>query len=378
MSETNAPIVKEAPIRIRSESKAWVTYISPFQFIIPDGESPLSLSLDEINYGTYNHGKLCRIVGSLDVLGLSELNMLVCYDGALAIPRTGIYKSRESALIFFNKIMCQLRLGGVLCEALDQRDIVRGGLHNGNMIWPVELGDSASSQLHGKLRSRVAGGFDNIHLWGPKNISWTNFCAALQLGGNYLNIFPNLTPSFLIRGITELRYNNWSLALSNLWISIEQIIDHLWNQAFTEDPTKHPINPIAGRISALKKDHRTWSNSIKQELLYQIKIIDSFVFERLYPARQARNKLVHDGKEIERSIAIGASEALERLLLISLNISELPLGKFYSDCRESFFSIPRGEIIEDFSEWTEASKNKQLDVRLTATHILPVSSQPKL
>jgi hypothetical protein len=42
---------------------AWVAYISPFQLIVPDGEEPLKVDLNEINSNTYNYGRLCQIVG---------------------------------------------------------------------------------------------------------------------------------------------------------------------------------------------------------------------------------------------------------------------------------------------------------------------------
>lgn len=138
------------------KNNAWVTYINPFRLVVPDTENPLKVDLKEINSNTYNYGELCRIVATVDILESNEYKLLVCYDGALAIPRTGKYRKKEDAVNFFNKVICQLQLSGVMCEAIDQRDVVRGKLHEKRLIWPVDLGESASSHLHSKLRMRVA------------------------------------------------------------------------------------------------------------------------------------------------------------------------------------------------------------------------------
>ena len=339
---------------IIAENYAWVSYISPFKLIVPDGEEPLKVDLEEINSNTYNHGKLCRIIGMLPVLKATNLKMVVCYDGALAIPRNGVYQEREAALIFFNTIMCQLLLGGVLCEALDTRDIVWGQLHEKRALWPVDLGKSASSQLHSKLRMRVASNIDSIILSDPDFLKYSQFQKALNIGQTTLERIHNLTPSFLIRGVTELKYKNWSLALSSLWITIEQLTDYLWINHFLAGNQYNPAEQVSGRIKALKEDNRTWSSSVKQEILFQVGLISENVFQALYPARQARNRLVHDGKDVDEKIAMGAYNAIISMLSICAGDANVPIGSI-----QLFSNKPEGEKVKIepcYKDWEQLSK----------------------
>ena len=103
----------------------------------------------------------------------------------------------------------------------------------------------------------------------------------------------------------------------------------------------------------MKNDNRTWSCSVKQEILYQTGIIDDYVFERLYPARQARNGLVHDGKEVSDLIVLNLYKALTKMLNQCLKTQSTPLETL----RLSDMS-PKGEkieVIENFDAWKELS-----------------------
>lgn len=334
-------------------NNAWVTYINPFRLIVPDSEDPLKVDLEEINSNTYNHGQLCRIVTAVDLLGSEAYKLLVCYDGALAIPQTEQFRKKEDAVNLFNRIVCQLQLAGVMCEAIDQRDVVWGKLHEKRLIWPVELGESASSHLHSKLRMRVASNIDTIVLSRPNHINVSDFLSSLSQGESVLRFIDNLTPTFLARGITEIKYKNWSLALSNLWITVEQLTDYLWRTKFIASSSRHPGSEINGRIKAMKQDNRTWSSSVKQEILFQVGVFDSFVFERLYPARQSRNRLVHDGAEAPEVIVKNLYAAIVRLICICLGKADVPIANL-SLVRERAVG-KKLEIQENFEDWKDVS-----------------------
>lgn len=154
---------------------AWVTYLSPFRFIVPDGEEPWQVSLDEINSNKYDHGRLCRIVDRLSTPLGSDWPMLLCYDGGLAIPRTAAFSKKEDATEFFNRVLCNLLLGGILCSAVDARDVVGGQLYEKTMVWPVGYGGSVASQMHAQLRTRVAGPLSRIQLSDPQTLSLSVF-----------------------------------------------------------------------------------------------------------------------------------------------------------------------------------------------------------
>jgi hypothetical protein len=291
---------------------AWVTYLNPFRFVVPDDEEPWEVTLDEINWNTYDHGRLCRIIDRLPTPLGPDWPMLLCYDGALAVPLTARFTKKEDTVEYFNIILCNLFLGGLLCLAIDARDVVWGQLHKKRFLWPVNMGQSVSSQLHAELRMRL-GGAQTIRLASPQTVPLSVFRAALAKGAQVTGSVSSLTPKFLLLGITELRNRNWSSALSSLWIVIEQLTDHLWNESFLNNPQYHPTTGMAKRKSGFK-DHRTWSTSVKQEVLYQNNIMSEEVLALVFPARQARNDLVHKAKDVAPKSAISACEGAIRLL----------------------------------------------------------------
>lgn len=217
---------------------------------------------------------------------------------------------------------------------------------------------------------RVGGSVERAILFQPKHISFSKFQNSLSIGKSVRDSLVNLTPEFLLRGVTEISYKNWSLALSNLWITIEQLTDHLWKKHFLVNESYNPKQPILGRTKSLLEDNRTWSVSVKQEILFQSKIIDQSVFGTLYPARQSRNRLVHDGKSVDKKTALNAFVAVKELLSVCMENSQLPLRdvdpfriRFFRERDDSKEPIKAegtnsgGKVVKaNFNEWIEISK----------------------
>ena len=229
MAQRNNTVGK-AYDQLPGEDICWVGYLYPFTMIVPNGESPLAVPLDEINNNSYNYGQLCRIIGNAPVADLPDLDILICYEGAIALPAAGKYSKKAIAVNYFNYLFACLLLGDLEIEAVDTRDVVTGTLHESRLIWPVGFGDSASSRMHAKLRMRLGNSIDNIILSNPRHIYLSAFKQKIGFGAQIFATISNLTPTFLIKGFTELKYNNWSTALSNLWICIEQLTDFLWTE----------------------------------------------------------------------------------------------------------------------------------------------------
>lgn len=314
MNPTEAGHNEQSELEDIRANPAWVTYLSPFRFIVPDGEEPWQVSLDEINSNDYDHGRLCRIIDQFPTPLGSSWPMVVCYDGGLAIPRTATFTNKEDATTFFNRILCDLWLGGVICGAVDARDVVGGKLYNNKMIWPVDFGESVSSQLHAQLRTLFGGPLHTIQLSSPQTMPLSVFRQALSAGTEITSSVPTLSPKFLLLGVTELRNRNWSSALANLWVVIEQLTNYLWDEKFLNDGRFHPVSEIARRKRTLRDDNRTWSTSVKQEILYQKGIISEETLAFVFPARQARNSLVHSGLDVSQDSAVSACEGAIRLL----------------------------------------------------------------
>ena len=121
------------------DSPAYVAFIHPFCIIRRDQEKDFTVDLKEINENAYNHGLLCRIVAALSSPDLPQASLLVCADGAIAVPAVPALGTLDDVLGILNGVMCSLLLGGHSCEAVDARDIVHGNLHEKRAIWPTDL-----------------------------------------------------------------------------------------------------------------------------------------------------------------------------------------------------------------------------------------------
>ena len=278
------------------ESPAYVSFITPFCIVRPDNEEDFTVPLDDINQNTYDHGLLCRVVTALPSPLLNTTSLLICADGAIAVPAIPELESINDVLDVINDALCCLLLGGHLCEAIDTRDVVSGNLHECRAIWPTNLGQSLNAHVHSTLRMKVASTMNTIQLSSPKNISVSDFLESYRVGRLILDKIHNLSPTLLLRGFTEMRYGNSVDALSNLWIIVEQLTEFLWTSRFIDDSEKHPDPEIPNRRRSLGKDTRSWSTSIRQEMLYQLGVLPATTYSKIHPARKARNDLVHEGR----------------------------------------------------------------------------------
>lgn len=336
------------------DSPAYVSFINPFCIIRPDGEDDFTVELEQINQNTYDHGRLCRIVTTLRSPHLDSAALLICADGAIAAPMVPELKSIEDLLDVFNDVMCCLLIGGHLCEAIDSRDVVTGGLHERRAIWPTNLGQSLNAHLHSTIRMKVASTIDTIRLSQPKNVSVSNFQSSYQGGRRVLDKIPHLSPTLLLRGFTELRYGNTVDALSNLWIVVEQLTEMLWANRFIEIDDKHPSPEIPNRRRSLGQDTRTWSTSVRQEMLFQIGVIPSHAYSRIHPARKARNDLVHQGRRPSEEIVSTLFQGVLDLLEIASGIDPMSLRQLDTKTRSDF----RKRSEYDLTDWKQTESQQ--------------------
>ncbi|WP_060873450.1 hypothetical protein [Myroides odoratus] len=339
------------------KNPCWVAFLHPFTFVVPDDENPWEVKLEEINNVSYSSGNLIRIVTKIDIPNC-ELPALICYDGAIAIPRNENFPSKESALNFFCDLFVKLLFAGFNIEGIDHKDIVTGNLHEKWAIWPTNLGESSISQTHSKIRMLVASNMDTIQLSNPRIVRVKELKEKLISGNLILQKIPNLTPKFLLRGITEFRYKNWDLVLSNLWITVEQIIDYLWHYKFLSNAIFHPFEDIPNRKKSMKDDSRTWTASIKQEILFQSKILTEDILKNLSEARKARNKLVHEGKAVDQEIATSILKTTFKLIqIISNDVNFDFLVK-----KENQFEIKKNKNLKiDFDDWKCLPESKIIE-----------------
>ena len=297
----------------RKQDIVYVTYIYPIQFVVHENEK-IDFSIEEINNLAYDHSLLHRIVGTItNRFDGRDIEYLVCGDGALGIKAEGTI-AEDDMIVHYNDLLCKLFLGGMNVEAITNKDIATGNIYESKSIWPVNFGESWNSHIHAELRMRVVGVTDAIVLYQPEKRMTTieKMKEMYNKGSVIVGAIPNLSTFHLMNGITEFRHRNWSSALTFLWIIVEEITDYLWVQNI--------VDKVSGENSKKRKemlkDTRTYTISVKQEILLQIGVLNEKIYNNIFEIRQARNKLVHEGKMISKSKATILYETIKELLAL--------------------------------------------------------------
>lgn len=292
----------------------YVTYLYPIQFVVHENEN-IDFSIDEINSLTYDHSLLHRIIGTItNCFDGKVIEYLVCGDGALGIKADDSI-SEEDIIVHYNDLLCKLFLGGMNVEAITNRDIVKGDIYEAKSIWPVGFGKSWNSHIHAELRMNVVGVTDAILLYQPEDRTTTieKMREMLNEGDMIVRAIPNISTFHLINGITEYHYRNWPSTLTFLWVVVEEITDYLWLKNIIENVT----GDNAKKRKEMLKDTRMYTISVKQEILLQINVLDERIYNNIFEIRQARNKLVHEGKLISEDKAKLLFETVKELLALA-------------------------------------------------------------
>ena len=300
-----------------NKERVYVTYIYPIQFVAHENEK-IDFPIEDINNLSYDHSLLHRIIGTVtNCYNNRKVEYLVCGDGALGIKiEEGI--SEDDIIVHYNDLLCKLFLGGMNVEAITNRDIVKGNLYKSKSIWPVDFGESWNSRIHAELRMKVVGATDAILLYQPEDRTTTieKMNEKLNKGNMIIRAIPNLSTFHLLNGITEFKHHNWPAALTFLWVVVEEITDYLWLQ--------NVINNVAGentkKRKEMLKDTRTYTISVKHEILLQIGVLNENIYNSIFEIRQARNKLVHEGKLISEDKATLLFEMVKELLMLASKI----------------------------------------------------------
>lgn len=301
----------EALEKMELKERVYVTYLYPIQFIVHDNEQ-IDFPIEEINSLSYNHTLLHRIIGTINnTFEGSAIEYIVCGDGALGVRIDGNV-SKDALPGHYNDLLCKLFLGGMKVEAITSRDITTGDIYESKSIWPVSFGESWNSHIHAELRMRVVGVTDAIILYQPENrtISIEEMNEMLNKGTLIVDTISNLSTFHLLNGITEYKHCNWQAALTYLWVIAEEITDWLWAQKIINNVT----GDNAKKRKEMLKDTRTFPISVKQEVLMQTGVLNENEYNSLFVIRQARNKLIHEGKMISEKQATLLYDTVNQLL----------------------------------------------------------------
>jgi len=347
VKDTEVPKGYQPPVSsVPSYNPAWVAFLSPYTIILRNAEEKYEVSLEQINLNSYDGDRLSKSVATLSLSNTKKMNALVSFDGAIAIPMSADNPSADIALNNINRIFCALLIGGIHSEVITPQELLSGCLHNQEDIF------SYIPTLHSRLRHKWAAVTERLSpLMHPRVLYVSELADAYLHGIPVIDAIKNFSPFFLLHGYSAMIHQNRSDALSSLWIVVEQLTWYLWENKFLNSSEFHPSN-MKSRMDSLKQDNRTWSTSVKHELLWQTKFLSADCLAALSAARKQRNELVHKGVIPDFSVINDLWGCLCELIEAASGIRPIGMRRLVP------FEIPIQKSPENtnFDEWLELSK----------------------
>ncbi|MBG7619363.1 hypothetical protein I5R65_07795 [Herbaspirillum sp. AP02] len=361
--EADVPEGYRAPkFSIPSYDPAWAVFLgAPYTLVVPSEMQLPHFSISSLIEKGMSKEDLAKVVCVLPTLPGFEFNAIVTHDGAIAIQRNNFATQSPKIIDYFNRVLCAILIGGQHTVLVDRKDLVGGQLaentDNLHVFNPVPNVLLRHYQLDLLVQMQW--------LQNCRFISVKDLLGAYQLGAHVISAIPTFSPHFLLHGYTSMIFGNFSEALGSFWISVEQITSYMWEKFCVSKDGFHPQQLRKSRQKSMTEDNRTWSTSIKQEMLWQKSIFSETAFVYLNGARKARNDLVHSGKHPARETVINLWQALIELLELSSQreVGTLPLREcitFVSTPMMSMnFNLLKQKIemdlekpdATDFSQW---------------------------
>jgi hypothetical protein len=298
-----------------------VAFLRPFRLVNGPHSAKLELDISDINKRRWDYVELHRMVGGIDIGLPPPFHMTVFRDGALGLPVLPQFRTITAGVEFINRSLSALLLGGIYCEAIGLDALDFGSIIDWTYLRVATTARANTFHHHVRLKNATA--LEAIALLEPPSVAVDELSEAMAAGRRIMEVVPELSGEFLLKGVTALTRHDSGAALSNLWIVIEQVSSNLWNQKVSAPSRSGPSIP--GRADQLA-DFRTWTTATRHELLYQMGILDAAALLDLSVARRARNALAHTGKHPTIKDAKAAFNASIALLRVAAGRLPVPLA----------------------------------------------------
>ena len=300
---------------------AIIAYTSPFRLVFRSKQDEWAPTIEDINGNSYDYVKLHRLSASLDIGLPAPFCMHVAFDGSLLLPKTSELWPVEKAVSVFNEILGTIVIGGIYFGPVAPTDIDQAALYPTGYFRAFGLASGFQGQLRLALQSKIASPLHSILLHDPRHVFAIDIHKSYSAGKTICTKVPPLSPEFLLLGITGLVSHDWGAALTHLWVSVEQVVEHLWQEKVIAIPLRPDVT-IQGRREFLS-DSRTWTTSTRIELLFQRGVIRGETYAKLNTARKARNDLVHAGALPSTDAAEAALDGAFQLLASAIGADDI-------------------------------------------------------
>lgn len=299
---------------------------SPFRLILRDESDAWKCTIQQINSNSYDYVKLHRASKFFDAEIAKPFPLCVAYDGSFILPAVREYSSLEATLSEFNRIFASILLGGVYIEGVEPQDLSQGEMTEVGYFRHVRS-FGGNGVLHQALGNQDAGSSDRIKLIDPPAILASDVESAYLYGDKILKSIGNLSPSLLVTGFTNYINRQTKESLTHSWISIEQLLDHIWHAVVVAESR-------SGHIHKRRKflGSQQWTAAHKSELLFQKGVISEEAYGDFSSVRDERNKFIHRGAEPSFESANAALSVLVELLVCACKLGGVDFNRRNLDC----------------------------------------------
>ena len=272
---------------------------SPLRFIHREGDK-WEPTLEQINGRSYDYVKLHRLSTFVDV-GIAPLSMGICFDGTLVLPALPQFRDPSNALEQFNRLLTEMLVGGLYCEAVTPDDIGYGSMTFTAYARIHGGGPGPSACFHRAARTKHIGTLDVISLLQPEAISTRTFQESIDTGRLLLKELGEIPREQVLYGTTFYVRKQWAESLIHLWTVTERLIELSWDKHVVRS-----IHNLPAKRRDFLRDHRTWTASAKLEVLSQKGLLAPELYDVLTEVRKARNSFAHEGLSPGHEIATKA------------------------------------------------------------------------
>jgi len=197
---------------------------------------------------------------------------------------------KEEAARLFNLLICELCLYGMNSEPASSIVIAVGRFKDGRAF------TSTAAYINDIHNDRTSGVLTNIRSSYGNDEEVLDRIATMFRAKQLANISVTL-PTFTAGAYYQYSRRHFGEALIDSFVVIEQILDSLWKSYISKLPNTDEPNTKKdeGRKKRLE-DTRTYSVSVRAEVLFTAGTIEAKLYNPIQKARKHRNKTAHRAK----------------------------------------------------------------------------------
>ncbi|MCK5161486.1 MAG: hypothetical protein KAQ99_07930, partial [Candidatus Aureabacteria bacterium] len=235
----------------------------------------------------------------------STADIFITTDGLIATEVPDCVTTNEEALIILSchlsSFLSLLNLGGIYFSPVSEKELVHINFENNKLSQASGGGDNYSVVSLGRALLRFSIpyycgtpiiGFNWV---GMRILNGCDVTNCYDLGKqitNRLN-FKNTEIVLSLEAYKNYTMHKWNNTLLLGWAFIEILIDKVWKKKILAI-----VSETEEKRKVRLKDNRTYSASVKTEILYVNNVIEIDTYNGLNKLRSIRNSLIHEGHAI--------------------------------------------------------------------------------